>query len=267
MKAVTAALIAATTGCAADEPDQPVLAELSLRAAMQTSSDVRPVGLAIAPDGQRFVFDEAAGLLRLDGERAVAVVPMAQLPDPGPTASLKLPITDLVALAPNLFALTAIGDGFLLDTAAMTLRQHFCYVPDGLPIDLVQRTDAIAFDPARQQLYAQPITYNEQGVFQFSQVAAYDRATGQDVAWHAAPPTLAATAMLVLPGGDLILGQGAILSRFDRTTESVQALDDLDRFGVRSIDGLAVDPALGTLVIVDSKSDAMFDIELAQLAL
>jgi hypothetical protein len=267
MRTCLAGLIALSTGCTAHGHRDPGVTELSLRDAMQTTADVRPVGLAIAPDGQRFVFDEVAGLVRLDGDRAVTVVPMAQLPDPGPTAALKPPVTDLVALAPGLFALTAIGDGFLLDTSAMTLSQHFCYVPDGLPPDLTQRTDAIAFDGARQRLYAQPITYNESGVFLSSQLASYDRATGDLLEWHITTPDIAATAMVVLPDGDLILAQGARLSRFEVATKNAALLDDLGRFGVLSIDGLAIDLALGTLVVVDGTADAVFDIELSHLAL
>jgi len=260
-------VFALLTGCAEEERPESPLSRLDLRAAMQTTEDLRPVGLAIAPDGQRFVFEETAGLYRLDGAVAVPVVPMSAMPDPGPTAPLQLPFTDLVAIAPNLFALTAIGDGFLLDTAAMTLQQHFCYLPDGTPVSLTQRTDGIAYDAANQRLYAQPVTYDAAGVFQYAQVAGYERATGVDVEWYTAGNDVAATGMIAIPDVGLVLGQGSRLSRFDVTTSQSIPLDDLHRFGVRSIDGLAIDAAAGTLVVVDQQTDTVFDIELARISL
>lgn len=259
----------ALTGCAEDAKVQPEppLASVDLRAAMQRTDNVTPVGLAIAPDGTRFVFDELLGLYRLDGAVGVPVVRMEDMPDPGPTAPITLPYTDLVALGPNLFALTAIGDGFLLDTSAMTLQQHFCYLPDGTPVSLVQRTDAIAYDAATQKLYAQPVTYDAAGVFQYAQLAGYERATGTDIEWYSTAPDVAATGMIVMPEVGIVLGQGSKLTRFDTATSQSVLLDDLERFGVRSIDGLAIDTAAGALVVVDKQTDTVFDIALSQLSL
>lgn len=260
-------LFAFATACVAERAEPP-LAQLDLRAAMQTTADIKPVGLAIAPDGKRFVFDETSGLYRLDGELAVPVVPMSAMPDPGPTAAVKLPFTDLVAVAPNVFAITAIGDGYLLDTAAMTLTQLFCYVPDdGSPSWQVQRTDAVAYDAERGRLYAQPITYDTEGVFQWSEVAGYDRVTGDTVEWHTTTNDVAATAMVSIPGAGLFIGQGSRLARFDLVKNVAVPVDDLSRFGVRSIDGLAIDQAAGTLVVVDQQADAVFDIARSVLGL
>lgn len=259
-------LTGAATGCTAqDERIEAPAAQLDLRAAMGTTEDLRPVGLAIAPDGQRFVFEETGGLFRLDGTHAIAVVPMSAMPSP--EQPVQLPFTDIVALAPNLFALTAIGDGFLLDTQAMTLRQHFCYLPDGTPVSLSQRTDGIAFDAVNQRLFAQPVTYDAAGVFQYAQLAVYARETGQDVEWHSVSNDVAATGMVSSPEFGLLLGQGSQLSRFDPATEQMIPLDDLHRFGVRSIDGLSIDQAAGTLVVVDKVADAVFDLDLSTLAL
>ncbi len=253
-------------GCAAeDQRLETPAARLDLRAAMGTTEDLRPVGLAIAPDGQRFVFEETGGLFRIEGAHAVSVVPMSAMPSPD--QPVQLPFTDIVALAPNLFALTAIGDGFLLDTQAMTLRQHFCYLPDGTPVSLSQRTDGIAFDAVNQRLFAQPVTYDAAGVFQYAQLAVYARETGQDVEWHSVKDDVAATGMVSSPELGLLLGQGSQLSRFDPATEQIIQLDDLHRFGVRSIDGLAIDQAAGTLVVVDKLADAVFDLDLATLSL
>ncbi len=261
-------LFAMLTGCAEDDVrPEPPLRRLDLRVAMQPTGDINPVGLAIAPDGKRYIFEETAGLYRLDGDVAVAVVPMSAMPDPGPTAPLKLPFTDLVAIGPNTFAMTAIGDGYILDTSAMTLVQRFCYLPDETPRSLTQRTDGIAYDAAAGKLYAQPVTYDAAGVFQYAQVAGYELASGNDVEWYTAGTDVAATAMLVMPDVGLVLGQGSRLTRFERHLGESILLDDLERFGVRSIDGLAIDPVAGTLVVVDKLTDTMFDIELARITL
>ncbi|HVK85769.1 MAG TPA: hypothetical protein VM513_16735 [Kofleriaceae bacterium] len=247
------------------EPTEEPLTRVDLRAAFGSDS-IDPIGLAIAPDGTRFIFDESRGLYRLDGDRAVEVVPMSAMPNPGPAAPLQLPVTDLVALSPDLFALTAIGDGYLLDTSAMTLTQHFCYLPEGTPTNFTQRTDALAFDAAAGRLYAQPMTYDENGAFQFGQVAAYDRGTGTDVNWFSLAGDVPVTGMLAHNGG-LVLGQEWRLSRFDLATQTVTDIDELGRFGVLSIDGLAIDPVANTLVVIDRRTDALLDIELSKVTL
>jgi hypothetical protein len=231
-------------------------------------NDATVIGLAIANDGKRFVFDEDLGLLRIDGNLATSIITMGQMPTPD--KPIRLPVTDIVAIAPDLFAMTALGDGFLLDTSAMTLTQHFCYVPDGgdgFPTSITQRTDAIAYDAAADKLYAQPLTYDAAGTLQYAQVARYNRATGADETWFDAPASTAATGSVFVPDVGLVLGQGAQLSMFDFATRSPVVVDDLTRFGVQSIDGLAIDPVARTLVVVDRLSDAMFDIDLARISL
>lgn len=267
MKAIALGLGLLAVGCIEPVKREAPQARLDLRAALQVA-DAAAVGLAIANDGERFVFDEALGLYRIEGDQATPVVTMAQMP--ASDKPLRLPFTDMVALAPNLFAITAIGDGFLLDTTAMTLHQHFCYVPDGgdgIPTTLTQRTDAIAYDAVEDKLYAQPLTYDSTRELVDAQVSRYNRATGLDEAWFSAPIETRATGSVFVPDVGLVLGQGAKLSRYDADAGAVIELDDLSRFGVRSIDGLAIDPTTGTLVVVDQMADAMFDIDLARISL
>lgn len=266
--AVAAGLGLALAGCADDGKSAAPVARLDLRAAFGTTADITPIGLAIAPDGRRYVFDETLGLYRIDGTYATEIVSMAAMPSPGPMP-VRLPFTDIVAIAPDVFAITAIGDGYLLDINAQTLTQHFCYVPDGgggAPVSIIQRTDGIAYDVAHERIFAQPITYDAAGVYQYGQIAGYDRTTGADVAWYSVASDIVATGMVVLPDGRLVMGQGWRLTQFDQATSETLPLADLYRFGVRSIDGIAVDPAAGTLVIVDKVTDALFDIDLAQVS-
>lgn len=254
-------------GCASEEPLPPSepLARVDLRPAF-AADNVDAIGVALASDGTRFVFEETRGLFRLDAGGAVEVVPMSAMPDPGPEAPLLLPVTDIVALAPNQFALTAIGDGYILDTSAMTLTQHFCYVPTGTPANLTQRTDAIAYDAVKQRLFAQPNTYNELGEFQYAQFAAYKRDTGDAIRWYNVAFTEPVTAMFAREEA-LVYGQGSHISRYDLLEEKPYVLEDLARYGVQSIDGMAIDEAAGALIVVDKQADAMFDIALSELAL
>lgn len=255
-------------GCGVDErePEAPI-ARRSLAGLVGDWSDPVPVGIAIAPDGQRFVLDETRGLVRLDADSASLVVSMTQMP--AAEQPLVRPVTDLVALGPDLFAFTAINDGFLLDTKAMTLHQHFCYLPgdDGTgPRIITQRTDALTFDRAAQRLWAQPRTYDAAGVFQYAQLAQYDGTSGQDLAWYAVKDDVAATAAVSLDRG-LVLGQGSRLLAFDALQDQVTELDDLSRYGIESIDGLAFDPMSGVLVVVDSATDEVVDLDVSRLSL
>ncbi len=258
------ALVGVLSGCQdhAVTPEEPV-ARIDLRAALAADS-VEPVGVAIASNGDRFVFDQTLGLYQLTATGAVRVMPMSALPDPG--TAITLPITDIVAISPTQFAITAIGDGFLLDTTAMTLHQHFCYVPDGTPEFFTQRTDAIAFDAESNTLYAQPVTTDDQGRFAGSQLASYNGATGESQQWYGMADRVAATGMTLVPGLGLLLGQDARLDRLDLSTGETTPFDDLERFGVHSIDGLALDRTAQTLIVVDRTTSELVEIDLARLA-
>jgi hypothetical protein len=258
----TAGIVAVVAGCA--DPSRPeqvsIVARTDLTAALG-SANVHPVGVAVAPSGERFVFDETMGLYRIESGTATAVVPMSSLP--APDMPIQLPITDITAIAPGLFALTAIGDGFLLDTNAMTLKQHFCYVPEGTPVDYRQHTDAIAYDAAHGHLFAQPVTFDTNNVFQVSQLAAYDADTGLGVQWNTVANDVAATGMAMVPGVGLLFGQGAQLSVVDPATGFSTPYDSLARFDIHSIDGIAVDSTTDTVVIVDGVTSELVELELA----
>jgi hypothetical protein len=263
------ALVLVLVGCEQGRsvtPEDPV-ARLPL-APLFGDADVMPVGVAVAPDGKRFILDEQRGLSRLDGDRATSIVSMSSMwPSDQP---LELPVTDIVALGPDLFAVTALNDGFLLDTRAQTLTQHFCYLPgdDGdTPRVISQRTDALAYDSAAQRLWAQPRTFDAVGTFQFGQIAQYDRTTGMDLSWHPVTDDVHATAAVFLPDRGLVLGQGQYLLAFDPAADTLTRLDDLSRYGIHSIDGLAFDAVSGLLVVADGTTDEVVDLDVTQLSL
>jgi hypothetical protein len=254
--------------CGSETPPEEPLARIDLRAATGRS-DVAPVGVTIdATTGTRYLFDETDGLYRINADRSVTMVmPMADLPVSA--FPVRPPYTDIVALGPDRFALTAIGDGFMLDLTAQTLELYFCYVPGDLPEVLDQRTDALTYDPVADRLYAQPRTFDAGGNLQWAQVASFERDTGVDLFWYDVPDDVVTTGMTIIPGraGELLLGQDDQLSRFDITTSQLTELDDLSRFGIDSIQGLAIDPVARTLLVVDNQTDEVVEIELARLGL
>ena len=112
--------------------------------------------------GKTCVLDDAAGLYRVAPDGTAALVrALAALPTPD--VPVRPPFTDVVALGDGRFALTAIGDGYLLDLGADTMRQYFCYEPGGFPEDEEQRTTAVTYDPVAARLYAQPRTFDAAG--------------------------------------------------------------------------------------------------------
>lgn len=253
-------------GCQQAPPDQEAATRIDLRAAL-TQSSVSAVGVAVAPDtGRWIVFDEQTGLFEVDASgNASVVVSMDAMPDPG--VDIRYPFTDVVALGQGRFAVTAIGDGFLLDVGRQTMQQHFCYVPEDLPSDLDQRANAVAYDPATNQLLAQPQSFDPAtDTLVASQIARYDGVSGADLDWYGIDTNFLAGGMAVEAEGTVLLGAGSKLFRYDFTSYTLSEIDELSRFGVSSIDGLAIDSAGSSLLIVDDELDELVELKLAQLA-
>ena len=258
-------LLALQPGCA-DDPVEPVepRARIDLRAATGRA-DVRAVGVTVDGSDRRLVLDEEAGLFAIDASgRASLVLALADFPDPG--VPIRPPFTDLVALGDQL-ALTAIGDGFLLDVAAGTMTRHFCYEPGGFPEYQEQRTNALGYDPATGRLYAQPRTFDDSGALLRSELGMYAADSGLDLNWWGLPDQLDAGGLVVLGPDEVVLGEGARLLRYDLVASRLSTLDDLTRYGVTAIDGLALDRPAGLLHVLDGTRDELISIELAQLGL
>lgn len=257
------ALLLAAPACG-DTPTEPVARRVDLRTATGLATP-RPVGIAIDPAGDRLVLDQDAGLYRVtpDG-RATRVRALSELPDPG--VPIRPPYTDLVALGDGQYALTAIGDGFLLDLGADTMRQYFCYEPGGFPDDQEQRTGAVGYDAATGKLYAQPRTFDLEGALLRNEVASYDRVTGRDETWRALPMDLDAGGLYAPGDGGLILGAGTRLYRYTYADFSLTEVDDLARFGVGAIAGLGHDPTTGTVTVLDGARGELVEVARADLA-
>ncbi len=256
--AFAALVLAACT----DPAPAPVARHIDLHAAVGRA-DLQPIGVAVDTTGTRFFFDEAHGLYRLGADdRATLILPLADMPDPGMV--VRPPYTDLVAVGTNRFAITAIGDGYLLDVAARTMQQYFCYLPDGLPPDYDQRTDAITYDPVGDRIYAQPRTFDGAGELMASQLASYLPATGVDLDWQDLPLDTVAGGLVKLPDtAGVVLGIGARLQQWEG--RGLVDLADLSAHGITDITGLALDAKAGTLLVVDGPSDAILELPLADL--
>lgn len=257
--------LALTAACSAPtEPREP-LARIDLRAATGRA-DVRAVGVAIDPSGFRTVLDEEAGLYRVEADGSARVlVALADLPDPG--VVIRPPWTDLVALGPDRFAMTAIGDGFLLDVAAHTMSRHFCYEPGGFPEDQEQRTNALALDAATGTLYAQPRTFDLERQVLRSEIGMYAASSGLDLNWWSLPTDFDAGGMAALGGNRLLFGAGPRLHVYDLTREELTPASHLGGYGVTAIEGLAIDPEASTLLVLDGARDELVEIAISDLSL
>lgn len=256
----------AGVACSSPVEPEPPLGRVDLRSELDIA-DASVVGVTVDPDGRRFVFDESAGLFELTATGSIAIMRMVDMPDPG--VVVELPYTDAAALGDDQFALTAIGDGFLLDTAENRQSLHFCYEPGFFPEEQRQAAFAVTYDRQRDVIYAQPQTF-ESGAQEAvsSDVGVYDRASGADIQWYRLPRSdFRAGGMMVAPDGQLVLGSGSSIYRFDVDTSELERLDRLDRYGVTAIEGLAVDMDAGTLLAIDSDSDQLVEILLSDVGM
>jgi hypothetical protein len=257
-------VLGACTDAPADGPPGPTTppARLDLRAATGIP-DLTPVGVTVDLSGNRYFLDEQLGIFRFDADgRATRMMAIDELPViKSPVVTL--PYTDLVYLEDGLFALTAVNDGFLLNTIAHTLTQYFCYVPDGTPAWLWQRTDALAYDAVSDRIWAQPRTYDTEGVLQSTEMAAYDRHTGVLTDWYVLSENLFAGAMIVLPDQRIFAAEGSLLKQYvlgEYTLTPVLSLADI---AVQRIDGLALDG--DKLLVLDGATDALWELDAAEL--
>lgn len=249
-----------TAACGEPEERARDLTVIDLRAATGQAG-LRTVGVAVDPGGTRYVLDEQAGLYRLDGATATLVLPLADFPVPD--VAVTPPFTDLVALSPGRFAITAIGDGLVLDLGARTLTSYFCYVPDGLPEDYSQRTDAVAYDAVTDRIFAQPLTFDSAGTLLSSQLAEYLGDSGINVDWFPLDNAVHAGAMAVVPGRGLVIADGLQLIDFDGQRLAPDV--DLGTLGLSAADGMAFDAARQSLLVVDDLHDVLTEIPLEQL--
>jgi hypothetical protein len=255
------------------EPSTPIeITRSSLSAVL--GDDVQPTGMAIDEEsGQRYFLDPALGILEaLDtGEVVVRWSPPPELPE----------LTDLCAVGGGRFVAAANGDGYVIDIAAGTARQHFCLEPGGdpgfdpgfdpgAPAALDHLNRAVACDIEAGLIYGQPQTVPQEGepLPIRSEMASYRLSTGADVDWVLLPEaTYHAGGMTVLESGRILLGAGSTISLYDASTQVLTQLADLSRSGVQRIEAITIDRAAGTIELVDGGAEELVSVPLAALGL
>jgi hypothetical protein len=229
-------------------------------------ADAQLVGVAITPNGTRYVLDQRSGLYRIDAAGAVLVF--------NTTGLTGLEFTDIVALDDARLAITAENDGFLFDMSTGKLSSYFCYLPpppnsgaDGngssqpvVPVSVSQtlqlagiavsqRTEAVAFNANTGQLFAQPRTTRlDTGGIAGSELFVFGQAGGEPVSVLPLESSFVAKGMVVV-ADRLILGSGSSLweAALDGGLTRVGELDP-----AIDLSGMARAPD-GTLWVLDDK--------------
>ena len=244
MMGVATAALLALGACGTSEPPPPpqdpppagFKSAIDLARMLPASADV--VGVAVAPEGRRYVLDRHSGLYEIGGSKATLVFATSELASKyGLPADLEL--TDVVALGAERFALTAENDGYLLDLHNHTFASYFCYLPaaPGGPgsitvptvsetlrsqgIAVKERTESVAYSPDSLQLYAQPHTIRvDTGQVMGSEVYVFSDGGGQPIqVRELVLPSVLAGGMVAVDGGlRLMLGIRNELAAVDPTS-------------------------------------------------
>jgi hypothetical protein len=211
------------------------------------------VGVAVSPEtGAIHVLDAWDGVYAVEDGTLKLVASPTVLERDGEDLR---PFTDLVSLGDDQFAVTVRNDGLLLDLAAQTTRQHFCYLP-GSDLDwepqqpVSQLTHAVAYDPVSDVIFAQPQTFVGRSL-DSAQVGIYDRtAGGQPEGWFELRRDDVAATGMIWDATRLVLAEGSRLSTYSLGDDRPEPFADLsDALGDATIEGMAVD-ARDRLVVV-----------------
>lgn len=262
------ALTALLTACSdaptrSERPSDEPVRRVDLGAAM--GGELAIVGVTVEPTSERvLVLDGVRGIYELADDGAVT-----QIWENRPEAYgvlLGTPWTDIVALEDGVFALTTLSDGYLLDLNAGTLTQHFCYEPgweEEPPLEpaAAQITDAVAYDAQNDLIYAQPrtMTENLNDVID-SNLALYDRTTGADLNWVQFDVDYHAGAMAMEDQDHILLAVGSRIDRYTNGPNTLSSVADLRPYDVRDIQGLAIHPRTGNLLVVDGATQTLLEL-------
>jgi hypothetical protein len=237
------AILATAMGCADSPPDPNGPSEVSLSTLLPAGA--QPVGVAVSPEGKRYVLDRLSGLYEIGPGTAKLVFKTAELASRyGQRADLDL--TDVVALGSDRFAITAENDGFLLDLYGGTFGSYFCYLPAPSPeymptpspeptvptvtsvsqrlqlqgIEVKQRTESVAFNDEGQLLFAQPQTVRmDTGAIAGSELFVFTAGGGEPFQVRPIPdPAFIAGGMVALNGQRLLLGGGHSIFEVTQTS-------------------------------------------------
>jgi hypothetical protein len=258
-------------GASSADPEPSPAASPTLDLSEMLPADAKLVGVAITPDGTRYVLDQRSGLYRIDEGAAHLVFNTSGLSG--------LELTDVVALSDFRLAVTAENDGFLLDLLQGSLESYFCYLPSppappsggtepevplsvsqtlqlsGVPV--AQRTEAVAYASSSGQLFAQPRTRRlDTGEVVGSELFIFDQAGGEPFRVLPFETAFVAGGMAAI-GGRLLLGSGSSLyeAAIDGGLTRVYGVD-----AAVEISGMARAPD-GALWLLDGQSRRLLKLE------
>lgn len=256
---LTAAILASCSGSSDPAPETATLATPSPKVVTRTDvgkmlgvTDGSPVGITVTPDtGELVLLDANHGVYVLQEDRTFR---LAMSNEDLHAQIDAFAFTDIAALGSNQFAITAPGDGFLLDLNAGTIVQHFCYVPGSwINVNLwTQTTNSVAFDTTTGRIVAQPVTIPINGWQPVdAQVGTFPITGGEGDDWHSIESSeFLADAISCDLNGLLWLVRNNELYTFDLDTDELHFEQSLDRFGTELIVGMAwVD---GDLMLLDT---------------
>ncbi|MEE2755587.1 MAG: hypothetical protein VYA30_02945 [Myxococcota bacterium] len=221
-------------------------------------------GVAIdEASGTTYILDAESGIFKLqaDGTAKQLWVRSNELPR----------FTDICVIGGGRFVLAADGDGYIIDLALGSAKQHFCLEPGWDPdFDdaLRHQNRAVACDLTKRMIYGQPQTVNvTQGNEPVrSEIATYSLVSGEDIEWRPLPnPTFQAGGMLLLSTGNLLMGSGHSLTLFKVHEGTLTPLSSLASFNVQDIAGLTFDRQTNSLVILDGIQGLLIEIDVNSL--
>jgi hypothetical protein len=200
-------------------------------------------------------------------------------------------LTHVAALGRGMFALTALSDGFLLDSRFGMLDRHFCYEPcfeeesggawcDGWldpVVPLLQITHGLAYDAATDVLVAQPQSVVEGALDDpwDSYLALYEPRHGTFLGWQELPFGYRSHGLAVV-GDEVWMARGSELLRYALPEArafvpgvvepaTLRGQLDLSLHGVADVRGLALDEARGELLVLDGAARALLALSLEDL--
>jgi hypothetical protein len=227
------------------------------------TGNVAPVGLTLTPDTDELVLlDALQGVFVMQADRRFRRLATArELEDRAQPAST---FTDIAGLGSNRFAITARSDGFLYDSDAGTIEQHFCYVPGLLGPGFDQLTLGVAFDPATGRILVQPVTVQGWQQTFVSEVGTFPISGGVGEDWHPIQEQdYLAGGITCDSAGLLWMGRGAELHTYDLQNDTMTFQQSLTRFGITDITGMVFDG--DDLMVIDGPTAQLVCIPAALL--
>ncbi len=261
------------------EPARPInvgktSTQTDLNGAFPESSQL--VGVAVAPNGERYVLDAKSGLYRLGGDGTTELVLDTNNVERRFGLDPDLEFTDVAAYGDHRFLVTAENDGFLLDLWAGSFESYFCYLPprnvedsepevvsvsqvlasSGIPVK--QRTESVAVHPGSGDIFAQPQTIRldlAEDSIAASELFVFSGSGGQPLRVVELLDTGFSAGGMVTADNRLILGFGAEL--FELAGNTAEVVGRLEAGVV--VSGMARDID-GSLVVLDGPGRRLLDV-------